>query len=119
MSDLHHMELLECADGTVSWRISDDDGGMEILSAGHKNKQQALHHLFGIFLGTWDDSFLAMYEQWQSYAGEDYPLPEGAEAGPPVRIEDAMPEAFAGPAQPGDSASATTFHGDPVKDDVR
>lgn len=94
---LHHMEITERADGKHGWRITvGDDVVATDHGQGYNNEQDVLHSLFGLFLGTWDTSFLDLYAKWQSYEGEGYDLPEGAEEGVPVRIEDdSLPEQFA------------------------
>lgn len=98
---LHRMELTEREDGKHGWRIMvGDDIVATEHSKGYNNTKDALDALFGIFLGTWDTSFLELYEKWQNYAGTSYDVPDGAIEGAPVHIEDKpMPEKFADAAE--------------------
>lgn len=86
---LHEMETYEREDGKRGWRITvgDDvvatDGGQ-----GYNNEEDCLAGLFGLFFGTWDESFLGLYEKWQSYSGQQgsYDTPAGSVEGPPVHM---------------------------------
>ena len=118
---LHHMEITDRPDGKHGWQITvGDDIVATDHGQGYNNKQDALHSLFGIFLGTWDTSFLDLYEQWQSYEGTGYDLPEGAAEGVPVRIDEPMPEQFAdasavfSEATEGQLGSPAQGHGDHI-----
>lgn len=85
---LHKIYTGERGDGKWSWHIKvGDDIVASDASQGYNNEQDALHSLFGIFFGTWDESFLDAYARWQSYGGEQSNLPPEAESGPNVLTE--------------------------------
>jgi hypothetical protein len=84
---LHHVETYETHDGKTGFRIKvGDDIIANDARQGYNNRQDALHSLFGIWFGNWDESFLALYNEWQSYAGEGYEVPPEAQEGAPVHI---------------------------------
>lgn len=88
MANGHHsMETYQRADGKRGWRIKvDDDIVATDGGQGYNNEQDCLAGLFGNFFGTWDESFLELYEKWQKYAGSQYTVPPEAEAGIPVHV---------------------------------
>jgi uncharacterized protein YegP (UPF0339 family) len=86
------MYVSQRADGKWQWQIKvGDDVVASDASQGYENKQDALHSLFLIFFGDWNETFLTLYADWQAYAGEAGSLPEGAEDGPPVRVNTSLP----------------------------
>lgn len=102
---LHSIEAYQRDDGKWSWRVTvGDDVIASDASQGYERKKDCLHSLFGLWFGTWDESFLALYQEWQSYAGEAYEVPPEAQAGPPVHIAASQPDADA----PNYEASATS-----------
>lgn len=93
---LHSVHVGERGDGKWSWTVKvGDDIVASDASQGYNNKQDCLHSLFGLWFGTWDESFLDFYTEWQSYAGEAYEVPPEAQAGPPVNIQAPHPDADA------------------------
>jgi hypothetical protein len=81
------MELVTRQDGRYGWRINvGDDVVATDGSQGYENKKDALHSLFGVFFGDWDESFLTLYADWQAYHPDQYTKVPGTEDGPPVRI---------------------------------
>jgi hypothetical protein len=82
----HSIETYEREDGKRGWRIvSGGDVVANDAGQGYNNEQDSLDALFGMFFGAYDDSFLELYQKWQSYAGEK---PPGSETGPNVWIQD-------------------------------
>lgn len=108
MSNFHTMETYEREDGKRGWRIKVGD---EVVATdggqGYNNEEDALTGLFGVFFGTWDQSFLDLYQKWQGYAGQAqrYDIPPEAQEGVPVRVET--------PKQ--DDADAPNYASDDVK----
>lgn len=89
MTNLHSMEMYNRADGKVAWRVS---VGGDIVATdagqGYENEKDALAGLFGLWFGTWDESFLALYQKWQAYADTaQYDIPPEAQEGAPVHIQ--------------------------------
>jgi len=86
-SNYNHVEHYRRADNKWAWRIKvganvvATDGGQ-----GYENEIDCLASLFGIWFGTWDESFLSLYEQWQSGGGATYELPPEAQEGAPVHV---------------------------------
>jgi len=91
--DHNHMEITQDAAGDYRWSIWIGDPPVVLAYSGHgyANESDCLHSLFGIFFGTWDESFLANYGKWMKYSGEKVPydLPPESTEGIPVRIADA------------------------------
>jgi len=90
--------------GDWRWRVKVGDNIVADSAEGYRNKKDCLHSLFGLWFGTWDESFLGLYNEWQSYAGETYDVPPEAQDGPPVHIAHPLPDADA----PNYEASATS-----------
>jgi uncharacterized protein YegP (UPF0339 family) len=91
----HHVDCYKDDADEWRWRISvltPTGGQADIVagsSEGYKNKADCLHGLFGIFFGTWDETFLALYGEWMKSSGDhaSYTIPPEATEGVPVRIE--------------------------------
>jgi uncharacterized protein YegP (UPF0339 family) len=90
--DHHRMTVYQDDSGEWRWHLA---VGSEVVATscegeGFKNEADCLHSLFGIFFGTWDESFLANYGKWMKYSGEKVPydLPPESTEGIPVRIAD-------------------------------
>ena len=86
----HRMETFERKDGKRGWRIlSGDDVTATDGGQGYNNEEDCLAGLFGNFFDQWDDSFLELYQKWQSYAGQKPPeqTPETQEGMPVLERE--------------------------------
>lgn len=82
---MHHVEEYKRADGKGAWRIT--VGGNIVATdagQGYENRKDLLDALFGIWFGVWDESFLALYQEWTGLGGGQYDIPEGMEEGVPV-----------------------------------
>ena len=74
---LHRIETYEDVKGEHRWRIVVTPGtpvGTEpdvvaVSPDGYKNKKDMLNSLFGIFFASFDDSFLALYAEWNPEDG--------------------------------------------------
>lgn len=102
---LHHMETYEREDGKRGWRITVGTGeNADVVATdggqGYGNEEDALSGLFGNFFGTWDESFLELYQKWQSYAGGQYSIPPEAKEGIPVHTLDADAPNYENPDNP-------------------
>lgn len=89
---LHHMETYKRRDGKYAWRITVGTGESADIVAtdggqGYENEKDCLAGLMGNFFGTWDDSFLEVYQRWQSYGAAAYDVPPEAEEGVPVHVQ--------------------------------
>lgn len=86
--NLHNVVVGERGDGKFTWvaKIGDDVVASD-ANQGYENRKDALQAFFGLFFGIWDESFLTLYGEWQSYAGTAYDVPEGAAEGVPVRLD--------------------------------
>lgn len=84
--------------GQTRWRVTTGNeqgtGERNIVAVspdGYTNERDALSAFFTMFFGTWDESFLEKYDQWQSYAGEAEKfaesLPPEAKPGPNVLVQ--------------------------------
>lgn len=86
--NLHNMELTQELDtNDWRWRINMGANTVAVASEGYANEKDCLQAMFGLFFGTWDESFLAMYTKWQSYQGAQYDVPPEAQEGVPVNIQ--------------------------------
>lgn len=83
---LHSVEHYVDDAGEHRWRIKVGDDVIAVSPDGYTDKRNALHSLFGIWFGNWDESFLALYQEWQAFAGEAYEVPPEAQEGAPVHI---------------------------------
>jgi hypothetical protein len=112
----HNIETYQRADSKWSWRINvggdivATDGGQ-----GYENKKDMLNSLFGIFFGTFDESFLTLYQEWN---------PEGNNQGVPSSevVGDDIPsvEEQAGAVNPGDNLyAANQAQADAVNDFIQ
>ena len=85
---LHSVVVGERGDGKFTWVAKMGDNVVASdANQGYENRKDALQSFFGLFFGIWDETFLALYGEWQSYAGTGYDLPEGAAEGVPVRLD--------------------------------
>jgi uncharacterized protein YegP (UPF0339 family) len=80
----HSIESYKDAKNETRWRIKANGHIVADSGEGYKNEKDALTALFGIYFGEYDESFLALYSQWQSYEGTP-PSPEAY-----VRREDVL-----------------------------
>jgi uncharacterized protein YegP (UPF0339 family) len=64
----HTIESYTDASGESRWRIKVGGEVIAVSSEGYTDKRNALGALFGLFFGEYDDSFLALYGEWQTYA---------------------------------------------------
>jgi hypothetical protein len=95
----HRMETYERSDGKRGWRfLVDDDVTATDGGQGYENEKDCLAGLFGNFFDEWDDSFLELYQKWQSYKGVEPPaqtpetqegVPVAEQVQPPTPEEDA------------------------------
>lgn len=70
----HSVETYEREDGKRGWRIkSGDDIVATDGGQGYNNEEDALTGLYNIFFGSYDTSFLELYQKWQDYAGQETP----------------------------------------------
>ena len=84
----HHMEI-RLVLGQWRWTIwSDTQNIVGTSQRGYETEKACLHALFGIFFGTWDESFLELYAKWME-AGGEYDVPPEAVEGANVRVEPA------------------------------
>jgi hypothetical protein len=83
---LHHVEDYTDDAGETRWRITVGDDVVAVSPDGYTDRRNALHSLFGIWFGNWDESFLSLYQEWQAFAGEAYEVPPEAQEGAPVHI---------------------------------
>lgn len=88
---LHHVETYTDDVGETRWRITVGGEVVAVSPDGYTDKRNALHSLFGIWFGNWDESFLTLYQEWQAYAGEGYEVPPEAQEGAPVHIPQSEP----------------------------
>jgi hypothetical protein len=85
----HHMEI-RLVLGQWRWTIwSDTQNIVGTSQRGYETEKACLHALFGIFFGTWDESFLELYAKWMEESGGEYDVPPEAVAGVNVRVEPA------------------------------
>lgn len=62
------IDMYQDAKDEWRWRIRSGNGSIIADSGeGYKNKGDALHGLFTIFFGAYEDSFLNLYSEWQQY----------------------------------------------------
>lgn len=67
---LHTVEDYTREDGKLGWRVRVGgdivavDGGQ-----GYENKKDMLQSFFGLFFGTYDESFLELYNEWKPDGG--------------------------------------------------
>jgi uncharacterized protein YegP (UPF0339 family) len=91
----HKIDAYKDAEGKWRWRIfvtpgtpggtADDivaDSGQ-----GYNNKQDMCKSFFGLFFGEYDDSFLALYNEWNPSSGQ-----VSLDSDPPSVSEQAQPE---------------------------
>jgi hypothetical protein len=82
------MRVGQRGDGKWTWVIKvGDDVVASDANQGYENEKDCLHSLFGMFFGTWDESYLDLYEKWNSYGGEAQNLPPEAQQGPNVLVQ--------------------------------
>jgi uncharacterized protein YegP (UPF0339 family) len=69
---VHRVEDYKDAEGQWRWRVvvegtegsAVEDNIVADSSQGYSNKEDMLRSFFGIFFGDYDESFLALYNQW-------------------------------------------------------
>jgi hypothetical protein len=89
---IHHVEVYVDAAGENRWRINVDDDIVADSGEGYKNRKDLLNSLFGIFFGTFDESYLTLYQEWNPEGNvEGVPSSEvvGDDVGPPSVEEQA------------------------------
>ena len=85
---VHHIEITQTGSG-YDWYIRNDDVIVANSFKSFPSRYEALKSLFGIFFGTWDESFLELYAKWMEESGGEYDVPPEAVAGVNVRVEPA------------------------------
>jgi len=105
--DYNHIEHHKREDGKWAWRIT--AGKHVIATSGtyeYDSESDCLAGLFGIWFGIWDESFLGLYEKWQSLGGELYDNPPEAQEGVPVYVatDNTRPEQDLGDDPDGDAS---------------
>lgn len=74
----HQIDVYQDVKQEWRWRIKTANGSILADSGeGYKNKADCLHGLYGLFFGSYDDSFLVYYAEWQ----------KAKETGEPVIVE--------------------------------
>lgn len=74
----HTIEEYTDAEGQHRWRVivkgiegsAVEDNIVADCGQGYANRQDMLQSFFGIFFGEYDDSFLALYNQWNPSPSE-------------------------------------------------
>jgi hypothetical protein len=62
---IHTVEPYKREDGKLAWRVKvGDDVIATDGSQGYENKKDMLDAFFGMFFGTFDESFLELYSEW-------------------------------------------------------
>src|SRR5262245_14992744 len=88
---LHRIETFTRHDDKHGWKICVGDDVVAFSTIGFDTEAEMLDSLFGIFLGTWDLSFLGLYQKWQDGLSR-LKLPDDS---PPVRIAAEQPPVVA------------------------
>lgn len=71
---LHTVEDYKREDGKLGWRVTVGEGDNKKVVAtdggqGYENKKDMLQSFFGLFFGTYDESFLELYNEWKPDGG--------------------------------------------------
>lgn len=67
---LHTVEDYKREDGKLGWRVRVDDNIIATDGGqGYENKKDMLQSFFGLFFGTYDESFLELYNEWKPDGG--------------------------------------------------
>lgn len=75
----HAIDVYQDAGQEWRWRIKTENGSILADSGeGYKSKVDCLHGLYGIFFGSFDDSFLVYYAEWQEHKDANPPDLGGA-----------------------------------------
>lgn len=69
---VNQVEFYEDEEGEHRWRVQVTPGTpgvtepdiIAISPSGYKNKDDAMSSFFGVFFGDYNDSFLALYNEW-------------------------------------------------------
>jgi uncharacterized protein YegP (UPF0339 family) len=83
----NHIDSYKDEAGEWRWRIKIGDDIIADSGEGYTRERDALHGLFAIYFGAYDDSFLELYGKWQNYSGEEQiPDPYVRMAEPPKPV---------------------------------